>query len=110
VSSYARIIARWEESFPPERMLTLFHDDIVAEPLRVLGEVCAFLGLGFDSSYFAGSVARRVNRSPLGPCPRAVWRHLAGKYRAEVVELRERFERHPTAWLAAIDRVLAAPV
>ncbi len=52
-ADYPTIIAGWREFVPEDRFLTIFMDDIAAEPRRVLAEVCGFLGVRYRDKLFA---------------------------------------------------------
>jgi hypothetical protein len=52
-SDYPTILANWKKFVPGDRILAVFMDDIAAEPLLVLRQVCDFLGVAFPPKSFA---------------------------------------------------------
>jgi hypothetical protein len=106
-SRYTRTIRIWEQIYPPEQLLYLFYDDIVARPDRILAAVCNFIGLDFDPAYFARTRHLVANRSVALPLPADLRRHLARSYLDEIRALHARFGGPAKAWLEACERTLA---
>ncbi len=51
-SGYPAVLARWKKFVPEDRILVVFMDDIAAEPLSVLRQVCGFLAVEFPAKRF----------------------------------------------------------
>ncbi len=51
-ANYPAIISRWAQFVPEQRMLILFMDDILAQPLKLMADVCRFLGVEFEDDIF----------------------------------------------------------
>jgi len=51
-SNYPRILARWSEFIPPERIFIMFMDQIEKEPVSVMQRACGFLGVAYRESCF----------------------------------------------------------
>ena len=52
-SDYSAIIHRWSTQISQDRVFVSFMDDIVAEPERVLTELCRFFEIEYQDRYFA---------------------------------------------------------
>ncbi|MEO7239839.1 MAG: sulfotransferase [Sphingomicrobium sp.] len=95
----ASVIAGWQRFFPG-RFQLLWFDDIVADPDRVLLDVCRFLGLATAPVAGFAAVAQASNAGrglALPPRFRAL---LIELYRDEVELLATRYAGHPRQWLA----------
>jgi hypothetical protein len=106
-TAYTRTIEIWEQSFPRDRILYLFYDDLLADRDSFLGAVCRFLGIPFDQRYFADTRDAVVNRSmvlEIDPSARA---YLARKYHDEIAALQRRFGGHTDHWLEDCERLIA---
>jgi hypothetical protein len=67
---YARHLARFLDHFPREQLKIVLHEEIDREPLRVIGEICATLGL--DADVPVAVPERRVNDGSAAVMPRAL--------------------------------------
>jgi hypothetical protein len=105
-TAYMQTIETWEQSFPQARMLYLFYDDVLADPDAFLEKVCRFLGIQFQSSYFAGSRDAIFNRSVDLNMDARARAYLASKYHSEMAALHARFGGHASQWLAEAEVVL----
>lgn len=76
---YARTLTIWHQVFAPERVLVLFHEELRAAPLALLGRVVEFLGLPPAPAWTSTEVAAPVfagNGAPLRPSLRPVLHEL----------------------------------
>lgn len=65
-SRYSQTIKTWQQYFPSQRLLIIFHDDIVSRPHYVLQKVCEHLKVSYDSSFFP-SVDTKINSNKAIP-------------------------------------------
>ena len=65
-SRYSQTIKIWQQYFPPQRLLIIFHDDIVSRPHYVLQKVCDHLKVSYDPSFFP-SVDTKINSNKAIP-------------------------------------------
>jgi len=65
-SRYSQTIKTWQQYFPPQRLLIIFHDDIVSRPHYVLQKVCDHLKVSYDPSFFP-SVDTKINSNKAIP-------------------------------------------
>lgn len=79
-TDYPAIIARWRKFVPEERFLVIFMDDIVARPVPVLEEVCAFLGVAGNERVFRRA-AEAVHVGRAQEMPPTVYERLKQRYR-----------------------------
>ncbi len=79
-ADYPTIAADWRKFIPSDRFLTIFMDDIAAEPFRVLAEVCAFLGVRYRDKLFA-KAANTVHAGQAQEIPPAVLDILKHSFR-----------------------------
>jgi hypothetical protein len=106
-TAYTRTIETWEQHFSRERILYLFHDDLLADRDSFLGAVCRFLGISFDGRYFAETRDAVVNKSMVLEIEPGVRAYLARKYRDEIAALQQRFGGHTDRWLEDCERLIA---
>lgn len=105
-SESSRALDLWESRFP-DQVLVLFYDDFVANPAGHLSKVCSFLGVGFERSYFGGSLAAAVNKSASGRALPAVVEYAARLYADEIERLAERYGGPALGWRADAGQILA---
>jgi len=79
-ADYPTIVAGWRKFIPADRFLTIFMDDIAAEPRRVLAEVCGFLGVAYRDKLFA-KAANAVHAGNAQEIPPAVLDILKRSFR-----------------------------
>lgn len=108
MSSYFEILARWESVFPPERIQTLFYEQILADPARAIDALCVHVGAGPHPALHAETLHRRVNdtlahRSEIPP---RFERELAERLAASTGRLAHRFGGPAERWQARIEAVL----
>lgn len=106
-TAYTRTIETWEQSFPRDRILYLFYDDLLVDRDSFLGAVCGFLGIPFDARYFADTRDSVVNRSMVLEIDPNVRAYLARKYHDEIAALQRRFGGHTDRWLEDCERLIA---
>ena len=83
--------------FSRAQTLSLFYEDMHADRLAALSQICAFIGIGFDPSHFS-ELGRRFNRSQDAALPDAVRSLLRDLYREQAEGVRRRLGRIPAAW------------
>ena len=106
-TAYTRTIETWEQFFPRDRILYLFYDDLLADRDWFLAAVCRFLGLSFETRYFAETRNAVVNRSMALEIDSGARAYLARKYRDEIAALQRRFGGHTDRWLAECEGTIA---
>lgn len=106
-TAYTRTIEIWEQSFPRDRILYLFYDDLLADRDSFLDSVCRFLGIPFDERYFADTRDAVVNRSMVLEIDPSLRAYLAEKYHDEIAALQRRFGGHTDHWLEDCERLIA---
>lgn len=94
---YARTLDDMASVFRPDQTLSLFYEEMHADRLAALRQVCGFIGIGFDAAMFGG-LGRRFNRSQEAELPAAVREHMRGLYRPQAEAVRRRLGRIPDAW------------
>jgi hypothetical protein len=103
---YIRTIDNWGAHFPKEQFFIGFYDDIMANPGKLLCELCSFLGIAQRSYSEMDNVGDRIFASRGKQLPDELRRYLAEKYRPEIERLSARIGGHTTSWLADVDRIL----
>lgn len=76
---YAVQLERWFACFPRARFHVLFSEELFEEPLRTLGALAGFLGIGFSS----GGSLERSNAATGGALESGVRRELEARYEAD---------------------------
>jgi hypothetical protein len=104
-SDYLGILDRWGRHFESDRIFIGFFEDLQAEPVRFLGEIGRFLGVGPLPSSRTGSIAPR-NASGGSTCPPELERLLAERFLEPTRRLHERFGSHATGWYRRVLRIL----
>ncbi len=97
LADYTAAIAGLEKVFPDEQVWLGFYEDIHADRLRALEQICAFIGVGFEASWFPG-LDRRYNISQEVGMPDAVRDALRERYRAMARAIESRVGRVPKNW------------
>jgi Sulfotransferase family len=105
MSRYSAILDRFERYFPGQ-VFCAFLEDIIANPLDLLQQLCSFLGVGFDARYFKrlDMVANEGAKFSVGLELR---RDLFNELRTEYDALAERFPDRVALWLAKHEKALA---
>ncbi|MGE0701587.1 MAG: sulfotransferase [Hyphomicrobiaceae bacterium] len=75
LADYAQTLDDMAAVLRPEQTLALFYEDMHADRLKALEQVCLFIGTRFEPSYFR-ELGRRFNRSQQAALPPAVRAHL----------------------------------
>lgn len=94
---YASTLADLTAVFRSDQTLLMFYEDMHADRLAALEQICGFIGTSYQASYFH-EVGRRFNRSQdaaLAEPVRAVLRDL---YRDQVEAVKQHTGRIPDAW------------
>ncbi len=94
---YLTVLDNLAKVFRPEQVYVGFYEDIHADRLAALDEICGFLGVGFKPDYFP-SPSKSVNRSQSAKIPDPVRDHLRAKYAGLVRELKSRLGSLPEGW------------
>ena len=97
LADYAQTLDDMAAVFSEEQTLVLFYEDMHADRLAALRQVCRFIGIRFEASYFP-ELARRFNRSQQAALPHAVREHLRVLSSAQAEGVRQRVGRLPAAW------------
>ena len=96
---YSEIIPRWEHYFKQERILYLFYDDLVSDPLSLANKVCEFLSLDPDRLRDREAIKARVNAADQEhDMPDVIRDALSKRYRGQIEFLEARFGRDLSAW------------
>ncbi len=94
---YLAVLDKLAKVFTPEQVYVGFYENIHADRLTALAEVCDFLGVGYQPDYFPRP-SKSVNRSQSANIPDPVRNHLRAKYAGLVTELRNRIDAVPDDW------------
>jgi sulfotransferase family protein len=94
---YVTVLDNLAKVFNPEQVYVGFYEDIHADRLAALAEICGFLGVDFKPDYFP-SPSKSVNRSQSANIPDPVRDHLRAKYAPMVAKLEGRLGSLPEFW------------
>ncbi len=83
--------------FRPDQTLALFYEEMHADRLKALEQVCRFIGIAFRPEDF-GELGRRFNPSQQAVLPEPVRAHLRQMLRPQADGVRRRLGRVPAAW------------
>jgi hypothetical protein len=97
LADYVSVLDALDAVFPREHVLLEFYEDIHADRAAALERICAFLGVGFDTSRVSG-LEKRYNPSQPARMPAELRKALRIKYRPIVREVAARVGRLPVAW------------
>lgn len=97
LGDYAQTLDDMASVFAPEQVLPLFYEEMHADRLAALQQVCQFIGTGFHADYFGG-LGQRFNSSQKANLPEPVRVHLRQIYRPQAEAVRARLGRIPAAW------------
>jgi hypothetical protein len=95
-------ITEWEEAFPG-RFHLLFFDEIAADPVRLLTNVCEFLGLAATPIANLEGISQTKNPGRPLAIPERFRRLLIELYHGEMRQLADRYGGHPREWLSRYD-------
>lgn len=97
LADYAQTLDDMSAVFREDQTLVLFYEDMHADRLAALKQVCRFIGTDFNAAYFK-ELGRRFNRSQQAALPDSIRAHLRGHCRSQATAVRERVGRIPEAW------------
>ncbi len=109
LSDYIATLDAMQAVFPESQIWLGYYEDIHADRLAALEEICRFLGVGFDRGQFR-DLDKRVNVSQSVEMPEDVRAALRGSYRELAVKVRERVGKVPQSWLDEFDLPGQGPV
>lgn len=98
MSRYSAILDRFERYFPGQ-IFCAFLEDIIAAPLDLLRQLCLFLDVDYDASYF-GRLDLVANEGAKYSASRELMRDLFNKLRPEYDLLAKRFPERVEKWRA----------
>lgn len=98
MSRYSAILDRFERYFPGQ-VFCGFLEDIIATPLDLLQQLCAFLGVGYDARHFE-RLDLVANEGAKFSASAAMKRDLFDQLRPEYELLAVRFPERVANWLA----------
>lgn len=94
---YSKTIDDLHATFGKQRVTLLFHEEIHADRLAALRDVCDFLGVRFDPHVF-GALDKALNPSRPEPMPAELRQHLMALHRPTAEAVLERVGSIPPAW------------
>jgi hypothetical protein len=97
-ANYPTIISRWSQFVPEQRILILFMDDILAKPLRVMADVCKFLGVDFRDDIFPG-LEKPAYVGEKMDMPPEVYKLLKEQLYPVYVEMSKLFPKIASPWM-----------
>jgi hypothetical protein len=97
-ADYPSIISRWSQFVPQPRFLILFMDDIVARPLKLMTDVCKFLGVDFEDDMFT-ALAKPTHVGQPMDMPAEIYALLKEQLRPIYVEMAKLFPHITAQWL-----------
>lgn len=109
LADYAQTLDDMANVFREDQTLVLFYEDMHADRLAALRQVCRFIGTSFDPSYFT-ELGRRFNRSQQAALPAPVRAHMRELCRDQADAVRQRVGRIPDAWEREFAGGRTAPV
>ncbi|MEZ5818039.1 MAG: sulfotransferase [Hyphomicrobiaceae bacterium] len=98
LADYAQTLDDMTRVFRSEQTLALFYEDMHADRLAALKQVCQFIGTSFDPADFP-ELGRRFNRSQQAALPPAVRAHMRELCRSQAEAVQHRMGRIPEAWV-----------
>jgi len=105
MSRDSAILDRFEAAFP-NRVFVGNMDDIGNRPLGFLEDLCAFLGVGYDPSYFP-NVTRKANEGKKLSISPQLRRDIYSSLKDEYIALAHRFPEWAATWKARHETELA---
>ena len=94
---YLAVLDKLSTVFQPAQVHFGFYENIHADRMAALNEICGFLGVDFQTDYFPRP-AKSVNRSQAANIPDPVRDHLRAKYAGLVKALGDRLGAVPGNW------------
>lgn len=109
LADYAQTLDDMRSVFRDDQTLVLFYEDMHADRLAALREVCRFVGTTFEPAYFT-ELGRRFNRSQQAALPAPVRAHMRDLCRDQAEAVRKRVGRIPDAWTKEFSQSQTAAV
>jgi sulfotransferase family protein len=97
LSDFAATLDNLAAVFRPDQTLELFYEDMHADRVVALQQVCRFIGIGYEPSMFR-HVGRRFNQSQEAALPDGVRNQLRDLYRGQAEAVLRRLGRVPESW------------
>jgi len=99
-SNYMETIKRWTQAFSKEKILISYYDDLKNKPLKLLNEICLFLGINYSNKYFTEQMlTQKFNKSPKTSIPIEVESKLLQIHINQLENLSQNLGGYTTQWL-----------
>lgn len=95
---YTRILERWLEHFPAERLFVGFHEDVCERPKELLARLFAHLGVSRDVDWATLPFDERVFAGPDAALPAVHAEELTTLFADEITRLADRFGAPADTW------------
>lgn len=106
LSEYLRTIDSWGEYFSKSQIFICFFEEIRETPDELLENLCKFLEIDYEKSFFEEKARRNIFKGANKEMPDAVRAHLSAKFHEQLVELNRRYGSYAERWLRDANRVL----
>jgi len=105
MSDYSQLLATWEGAFGPDRVLILWYPRLEDDPLAVVGQLCAALGVPFRPDSVRALAEKRYNDAPAADLPPALGKQLALRLAPATAALARRFPVEAGPWAERLGRM-----
>ena len=95
---YSKTLDLWQTYFPKEQFHIGFYEQLSEDAEKYFKDICVFLGVGFDKSWFQDTLKTRVNPAGLDGLSDEIKRYTARKYYDELKTLSQRYGSYATQW------------
>lgn len=98
-NDYVGIIDRWTNAFGSDQIYVGFFEDVVARPVKLLGEILDFLGVQQQEEWFFSEAAKRIRPGIKVEMPDAVRTFLVQENMANLQILADRYGAPVVDWM-----------
>lgn len=105
-SQYVDTIERWLKVYPEKQIFIYFFEDILQRPMDLLREICSFLDLPFEESFFEATYKSPQNFTGNRDIPNDLKYYLAEKYQQEIIKTHQKWGGPTDSWINELNLIL----
>jgi hypothetical protein len=97
---YSRYISNWKEFYPESQFKIYLYDDIKKDPISMINNIAAFIGIKNNYSLFEElNLRKKVNKNPGELLPDEVKEMLKKEFENEIIKLHDEHNLDVLHWL-----------
>ncbi|MEL6536812.1 MAG: sulfotransferase [Bacteroidota bacterium] len=100
-TNYIENYERWSGVLGKENVFVGFFDQVGQDPFGLLQDLCGFMDVPYQESYFATTAKRNIFKGVSHPMPEEVRAFLEEKYTPLIKDIQDRFGSYSKDWLTS---------